>query len=170
MRKIALGSDHAGFRLKNAILKHLEEKGIDCFDFGTHDEESIDYVRYGEKVGLAVTSDEYDLGILVCGTGVGISIAANKVSGVRAAVCSDIFTTVMSRKHNDANILALGARTLGEGLALMLVDAFLETEHEGGRHQDRVQMIHKLEDKCRRCMGRYASEAESNPQLIEKYR
>ena len=138
MKKIALGSDHAGFRLKNAIKKHLEEKGIECFDFGTHDEESIDYVRYGEKVGLAVTGDEYDLGILVCGTGVGISIAANKVSGVRAAVCSDIFTATMSRKHNDANILALGARTIGEGLALMLVDAFLEAEHEGGRHQERV--------------------------------
>ncbi len=120
--KIALGSDHAGLPLKNEIIKHLEGKGIEIKDFGTYTEESCDYPDYAQKVAEKVVAKEFDFGILVCGTGIGISIAANKVKGVRAALCSDTFSAHACREHNNANILALGQRVVGVGLALDIVD------------------------------------------------
>ncbi len=122
--KIALGSDHAGLPLKNEIIKHLEGKGIEIKDFGTYTEESCDYPDYAQKVAEKVVAKEFDFGILVCGTGIGISIAANKVKGVRAALCSDTFSAHACREHNNANILALGQRVVGVGLALDIVDNF----------------------------------------------
>ena len=144
---IAIGSDHAGFHLKNTIRNHLNIKGLLFKDYGTFNVKSTDYVQFGEAVALAVAGGECERGIIICGSGIGISIAANKIKGIRAALCADVFSAVVSRKHNDANILALGARVTGEGLALMIVDHWLETKHEGGRHQERVNLIHELEDK-----------------------
>lgn len=145
--KIALGCDHAGFKLKNEIIKHLSEKGYETEDLGTYTEESCDYPDYAEIVANDILKGNSDLGILVCGTGIGISIAANKINGIRAAVCSDTFSAHASREHNDANILALGARVVGTGLAMDIVDAFLSAHFAGGRHQKRVDKIKKLEDK-----------------------
>lgn len=145
--KIALGSDHAGFQLKNEIIKHLDGKGFELKDFGTYGLESCDYPDYAEVVAHEVTNKNYDFGILVCGTGIGISIAANKVKGIRAALCGDTFSAHSSREHNDANVLALGQRVVGVGLALDIVDAFLESEFLGGRHQNRVNKLNKLEVK-----------------------
>lgn len=144
---IAIGSDHGGFALKQAIMKHLEAKGLEYKDFGTYTEESCDYPIYGEAVGRAVVSGECEQGILICGTGIGISISANKVNGVRCAPCADCYSAEYTRRHNDANILALGARVVGEGLALKIVDTFLETGFEGGRHARRVALIHEIESK-----------------------
>lgn len=144
---IALGCDHGGFALKLEIMKHLEEKQIAYKDYGTDSEESCDYPIYGEAVGKAVASEECELGIIICGTGIGISIAANKVKGVRAALCGDCFSAEMTRKHNDANVLALGARVLGTGLALKIVDTFLENEFEGGRHARRVELLSEIESR-----------------------
>lgn len=145
--KIAIGSDHGGYSLKEAIKKHLEEKGIEYRDFGTNGTESVDYPEFGMKVAEAVKSDEYDKGILCCGTGIGISISANKVPGIRCAAVSDTFSAEMSRAHNNANILALGERVIGEGLALKIVDVWLETKFEGGRHGRRVGKIGDIEGK-----------------------
>lgn len=142
---IALGSDHGGFQLKEAIKKHLTEKNIEFKDFGAFSEESVDYPDFAKKVAEAVVSGNAEKGILVCGTGIGISIAANKVPGVRAALCSETFSAKMSREHNDANILCLGERVVGKGLALEIVDVWLETEFAGGRHEGRVKKIHALE-------------------------
>ena len=125
---IALGSDHAGFPLKQEIIKHLEERGLEFKDYGCLDESSCDYPEYAKAVANAVAGGECEKGILVCGTGIGISIAANKVKGIRAAVCTDCFTAEATRLHNDANILAMGARVVGGGLALKIVDTFLDTE------------------------------------------
>ena len=144
---IAIGSDHGGFQLKQEIMRHLEASGYAFRDFGTYSEESCDYPVYGEAVARAVASGEFERGILICGTGIGISISANKVKGVRAALCGDCYSAEMTRRHNDANILALGARVLGTGLALMIVDTFLATEFEGGRHARRVAMIHDIENR-----------------------
>lgn len=144
---IAIGSDHGGFALKQTIMKHLEEKGLEYKDFGTYTEESCDYPVYGEAVGRAVAAGECERGILICGTGLGISIAANKVKGVRCAPCSDCYCAEFTRLHNDANILALGARVVGDGLALKIVDTFLETGFVGGRHARRVALIHEIESK-----------------------
>lgn len=147
---IALGSDHAGFELKNAVAEHLKSRGLKVRDFGTQDSASCDYPVYSEKVGLAVTSGECEKGILICGTGIGMSMAANKLPGVRAAACSDPFSVKYTRLHNDANILCLGSRVVGEGLALMLCDMFLDTPYEGqngGKHARRVALIHLLERK-----------------------
>lgn len=143
--KIALGNDHAGLELKKEILNHLQSKGVDIEDFGTYTTESCDYPDFAEKVAKAVVSKECDFGILVCGTGIGISIAANKVSGARAALCGDTFSAHACREHNNANILALGARVVGVGLALDIVDIFLESEFEGGRHSKRVDKIMQIE-------------------------
>lgn len=143
---IALGSDHGGLDLKKQIISHLEKKGVAFHDFGTHTQESCDYPVYAEKVGRAVVAGEYEKGILICGTGIGISIAANKIRGVRAAVCGDCFSAEFTRRHNDANVLALGGRVIGPGLACKIVDIFLETEFEGGRHARRVGLVSKLED------------------------
>lgn len=144
---IAIGSDHGGFALKREIMKHLDEKGLKYEDFGTYTEDSCDYPEYGEAVGRAVANGEYNCGIIICGTGIGISISANKVKGVRAALCGDCYSAEYTRRHNDANVLALGARVLGPGLALKIVDIFLETEFEGGRHARRVDLISKIEEK-----------------------
>ena len=143
---IALGCDHGGFPLMQEIKKHLDELGLEYKDFGTFSEESCDYPVYGEKAARAVASGECDNGILVCGTGIGISIAANKVKGIRAALCSDCFSAEMARRHNDANIMTLGARVTGVGLALKLVDTFLTTPFEGGRHARRVGLIMAIEE------------------------
>ncbi|GIM29666.1 ribose-5-phosphate isomerase [Clostridium polyendosporum] len=145
--KIALGSDHGGFRLKSEIIKHLKNKGIEYNDFGTLNEESCDYSDFAVQVAEAVAAKEYDFGILICGTGIGISIAANKVPGVRAALCSDTFSAHATREHNDANILALGERIVGAGLALDIVDTFLNSKFEGGRHQKRIDKIADIEKK-----------------------
>ena len=139
---IGIGSDHGGFALKEAIKKHLEERGLEYQDFGTDSSASCDYPVYGRAVAKAVAAGECELGILICGTGIGISITANKVPGVRAALCSDCFSAEATRLHNNANILALGARVLGEGLALKIVDTFLDTPFSNDeRHIRRISMI-----------------------------
>ena len=139
---IALGSDQGGYGLKQEVIKHLQEKGIEYKDYGSYDEKSCDYPVYAKKVANAVVSGECDKGILICGTGIGISIAANKVKGIRAALCHDVFSAQATREHNDANILAMGARVIGPGHALKIVDTFLETEFSNiERHARRVGMI-----------------------------
>ena len=139
---IGIGSDHGGFALKEAIKKHLEERGLEYKDYGTYSSASCDYPVYGRAVAKAVAAGECQLGILICGTGIGISITANKVPGVRAALCSDCFSAEATRQHNNANILALGARVLGEGLALKIVDTFLDTPFSNDeRHVRRISMI-----------------------------
>jgi len=145
--KIAIGADHAGFNLKEEIKKHLEKKGIAVIDKGTYSTESVDYPDFGEAVAEAVVQKEVDFGIVICGTGIGISIAANKVPGIRAALCSDTFSAHSAREHNDANVLALGARVVGVGLALDIVDTFLGASFEGGRHARRVEKIAGIEEK-----------------------
>lgn len=145
--KIAIGSDHGGLRLKKEVIKHLEKKNIEVKDYGTYTEDSCDYPDFAEKVGNGVVAKEYDYGILVCGTGIGISISANKIPGVRAALCSDTFSAHATREHNNANILALGERVIGTGLALDIVDAFLGSTFEGGRHENRVNKIMEIEKK-----------------------
>ena len=141
----AIGSDHGGYALKQEIMKHLSERGIAYRDYGTYSEESCDYPDYGEAVGRAVASGECERGIVVCGTGIGISIAGNKVRGVRCALCGDCFSAQMAREHNDANVLALGARVLGAGLALKIVDTFLDSSFAGGRHERRVAKLMAIE-------------------------
>lgn len=142
---IALGCDHGGFQLKQAVMKHLDELGLEYKDYGTYTEESCDYPVYGEAVAHAIVNGECNRGIIICGTGIGISIAANKVDGIRAALCSDTFSAQMCREHNDAQILAMGARVLGEGLALKIVDTFLNAEFAGGRHARRVERLMEIE-------------------------
>ena len=143
---IAIGCDHGGFALKQEVMRHLDELGLAYKDFGTYSEESCDYPIYGEAVARAVADGEYERGILICGTGIGISMAANKVKGIRAACCSDCFSAKYTRLHNNANVLCFGGRVVGAGLACMMVDAFLETDFEGGRHQRRVDKILALEE------------------------
>lgn len=143
---IALGADHGGFELKEAIKKHLDETGVEYKDFGTYSTDSIDYAKIAYKACQAVTSGECEKAILCCGTGIGISMAANKVKGIRAACCSDYFSAKYTRLHNDANALCLGGRVVGAGLAIELVDVFLNTGFEGGRHQRRVDQIHAIEN------------------------
>ena len=139
---IALGSDQAGYELKQVVMRHLEERGLSYKDYGSYSPDPVDYPVYGQKVAHAIVDGECDKGILICGTGIGISIAANKVPGIRAAVCSDCFSAEATRLHNDANILAFGARVVGPGLAEKIVDIFLDTEFSGvERHKRRVDMI-----------------------------
>ena len=139
---IAIGSDHGGFALKAEIMEHLEKRGFAYQDFGTYSEASCDYPVYGRAVAKAVAAGEYEFGILICGTGIGVSITANKVPGIRAALCGDCFSAQATREHNDANILALGARVTGPGLALKIVDTFLDTPFSGEeRHARRISMI-----------------------------
>ena len=145
--KIGIGNDHSALELKAEIVEFLKEKGQEVVDYGTYTAESCDYPAYGEAVGRAVASGEVEQGILICGTGLGISLAANKVKGVRAAVCSEPYTAKMARAHNNCNILAFGARVVGAELAKMIVETWLNTEFEGGRHQRRVDMIMEIEDK-----------------------
>lgn len=143
--KIAIGNDHVAVEMKNHITKYLEEKGYEIVNFGTDSEERADYPIYGKKVADAVVSGACDLGILICGTGIGISLAANKVPGIRAAVCSDPYSARLTRQHNNANIIAFGARVVGTATAEMIVDEFLTAEFEGGRHQKRIDMIAAIE-------------------------
>ncbi len=143
--KIAIGSDHGGFRLKEEIKDYLRQQGVEHTDFGTYSTASVDYPDIAQTVGEKVAAGEFERGILICGTGIGISIAANKVPGVRAALCGDVFSARMSREHNNANILALGERVIGSGLALMIVQTWLEAEFAGGRHARRVEKISTLE-------------------------
>lgn len=147
--KIAIGCDHVGFELKDRLIRHLEEKGIQYHDYGTYNTGRTDYPIYGEAVANAVVGGECDRGLLICGTGVGISIAANKVPGIRAVVCSEPYSALLSRQHNDSNILAMGARVVGGDLALMILDAWLSGEYQGGRHQKRVDLIAQIERKHR---------------------
>ena len=142
--KIALGSDHAGFDLRLILADYLREKGHEIVDYGCPEKVSVDYPVYGRAVAEAVKRGECERGVLVCGTGFGISLAANRVPGIRAVNCADAFTARMSRRHNDANIISLGARVIGEDTAKMLVDIFLTTEFEGGRHARRVDLIDSL--------------------------
>ena len=139
--RIAIAGDHGGFKLKSEIIKHLESKGFEYKDLGTYNEDSVDYPDYGQAVGKAVASGEFDRGIIICGTGIGISIAANKIPGIRAALCGDCFSAKASREHNDANVLALGERVIGVELAKMITDIWLETKFAGGRHEKRVEKI-----------------------------
>jgi len=139
---IAIGCDHGGFELKKAIMAHLDKRGLEYKDYGTYSDASCDYPVYGKAVAEAVAAGECEKGILICGTGIGISITANKVPGVRAALCSDCFSAQATREHNDANVLAMGARVLGEGLALKIVDTFLDTPFSNDeRHIRRISMI-----------------------------
>ncbi|MFA7658554.1 MAG: ribose 5-phosphate isomerase B [Candidatus Gastranaerophilaceae bacterium] len=139
--KIAIGADHGGFKLKEKIIQYLRGKNIEFKDFGTFDEESCNYPEIAKKVAQEVANSNFGKGILVCGTGIGMSIAANKIKGIRAALCSDAFSAKASRGHNDANILCLGQRTVGEGPAIDIVDVWLNSKFEGGRHKIRVDMI-----------------------------
>ncbi|MBU3111542.1 ribose 5-phosphate isomerase B [Clostridium lacusfryxellense] len=145
--KIALGSDHGGFDLKKEIIIYLESKNIQVTDFGTHTQESCDYPDYALKVAEEVASGNFELGIIVCGTGIGVSIVANKVPGIRAALCSDTFSAHATRQHNNANILTLGARVVGSGLALDIVEVFITSKFEGDRHQKRIDKITEVEKK-----------------------
>lgn len=143
--KIAIGCDHGGFEHKNAIAEHLKERGFTVEDFGIYENRSVDYPGIALKVANSIKNGENELGILVCGTGIGMSMAANKVNGIRAAACSDHFSAKYTRMHNNANILCLGGRVIGIGTALELADLFVDTEYEGGRHQRRLDMITEIE-------------------------
>ncbi len=143
---IAIGSDHGGYALKQEIMEHLLSRGVKFKDYGTFSAESCDYPQFGAAVGRAVADGECQMGIIICGTGIGISISANKIRGVRAALCTDCFMAEMARRHNDANVLALGARVVGSGLALKIVDTFLDSSFDGGRHERRVRQMMNLED------------------------
>lgn len=144
---IALGCDHGGFELKQEIKQYLDENKLEYVDFGTDSTESVDYPVYARKVVHAILSGECEKGILICGTGIGISIAANRYKGIRAALCTDCFMAEATRQHNDANILALGGRVVGPGLAVKIVDTFLNTPFsEGERHKNRIRLIEETED------------------------
>ncbi len=143
--KFAVGSDHAAYEFKLEILRYLDELGIEYKDFGTHSTERTDYPIYGEKVAKAVSSGEFEKGLLFCGSGIGISISANKVKGIRAVVCSEPYSAKLSRMHNDTNILCMGARVVGIDLAKMILDEWLKAEFEGGRHAKRVDQIAEIE-------------------------
>lgn len=144
--KIAIGNDHVAVDMKRHIKDHLEKLGHEVVNYGTDSGERADYPVYGERVGRAVANGECDLGVLICGTGIGISLAANKVKGVRAAVCSEPYSARLTRQHNNANIIAFGARVVGISVAEMIVDEFLNAEFEGGRHGVRVDMISAIEE------------------------
>lgn len=145
--KIGIGNDHSAVEMKQEVMKFLQDLGYEVVNYGTDSTESCDYPVYGEKVGRAVAAGDVDLGILICGTGVGISLAANKVKGVRAVVCSEPYSARLSRQHNNTNILAIGARVIGIELAKMIIEEWLNAEFEGGRHQRRVDMIMAIQDK-----------------------
>lgn len=142
---IGIGSDHGGFDLKEEMKKFLEESGHEVKDFGTHSKESVDYPDYGKVVGEAVVAGEVDRGVVICGTGIGISISANKVKGVRAALCGDVYSARMSREHNNANVIAMGGRVLGVDLAKEILGTYLKSEFQGGRHERRVNKIAEME-------------------------
>ena len=145
--KIAIGCDHAGVELKGELVKLLEAMGDEVVDFGTNDSKSVDYPDFGDKVSSAVSEGEVERGVLICGTGIGMSIVANKFRNVRAALCSEPFSARMSRLHNDSNILVIGGRVVGKALALEITKVWLETPFEGGRHEQRLKKISSIEDR-----------------------
>lgn len=145
--RIAIGNDHVAVELKYEIVKYLESNNHEIMDFGANSKEIADYPLYGKQVAESVASGENDFGILICGTGIGISLAANKVKGIRAAVCSEPYSSGMAKKHNNANIIAFGSRVVGTEMAKMIVEAWLTSEFEGGIHQKRVDMISKIEEE-----------------------
>ena len=145
--KIAMACDHGGLRLKNVLKDDLEKNGYEVVDFGTNSSERCNYPVYGEAVANAIVNGEVDCGVLICGTGVGISLSANKVNGIRACVCSEPYSARLSKQHNNTNIIAFGARVIGIELAKMIVDEWLNAEYEGGRHQVRIDMIKDIEEK-----------------------
>lgn len=145
--KIGIGNDHVGYEMKQEIIDHLKERGYEVVDYGAYSSDRCNYPVYGEKVAKAIVNGEVDLGVLICGTGVGISLAANKVKGIRACVCSEPYTAKLSRMHNNAQIIAFGARVIGPELAMMIVDEFLNAEFQGGRHAERVGLITEIEDR-----------------------
>ena len=144
---IAIGSDHGGVQLKETIKQYFTENQIEFFDFGAQQGESVDYPDIAKTVASAVAKGTYERGIIICGTGIGVSISANKVRGIRAALCTDVYSAKMSREHNDANILTLGQRVTGTGLALMIVETWLNTSFAGGRHERRVNKIGEIEQE-----------------------
>lgn len=146
MKKLAIGNDHVAVEMKNEIKKHLEEKGIEVIDVGTNSSDRFDYPISGYKVAKMVVSGEVDGGVLICGTGLGISLAANKIKGIRACVCSEPYTAKLSRQHNNSNIVAFGARVIGVETAKMIVDEWVAAEFEGGRHQRRIDMLAEIEE------------------------
>jgi len=145
--RIAIGNDHVAVEMKRAIMNHLIDKGYEVINYGTDASDSFDYPISGEKVALAVSKGEVDGGILICGTGIGISLAANKVKGIRAAVCSEPYSAKLSKEHNDSNIICFGSRVVGTEMAKMIVDNWLEATFQGGRHAERVAMISEIELK-----------------------
>lgn len=148
--KIAIGSDHVGLELKPTVIEYLEELGHEVTDYGPNSSERTDYPIYSKKVSEEVAAENYDRGILICGTGIGISITANKVRGIRAVACSEPYSAKLSKEHNNTNILAFGSRVVGAELAKMIVKEWLEAEYEGGRHQRRVDMISEIEEENER--------------------
>ncbi len=145
--KIAVACDHGGFRLKNVLIKEMEKQGYEIIDFGTYDEQSCDYPDYAAKAARAVACNECEKGVVVCGTGIGVSMTANKIKGIRCALVHDVFSAKATRAHNDANMLAMGQRVIGEGLAVEILNAWLNTEYEGGRHDLRIQKMMALEEE-----------------------
>lgn len=145
--KIGIGNDHSAVEMKREVMKFLQDLGYEVVNYGTDSTESCNYPVYGEKVARAVVAKEVDLGIVICGTGVGISLAANKVKGIRAVVCSEPYSARLSRQHNNTNLLAFGARVVGIELAKMIIEEWLNAEFEGGRHQERVNMIMDIENR-----------------------
>ena len=146
MTPIIIGSDHAAFNLKEKIIKYIAERGVEVKDFGAFSKDSVDYPDLGIKVASLVSNGNYDRGILLCGTGIGMSMVANKFSNVRAALCAGIFSAIMSRRHNNSNILVMGGRVTGEALALEIVKAWLETPFDGGRHQLRIEKFNRINE------------------------
>lgn len=145
--KVAIGSDHAGIELKKDIISTLQEMKIECIDYGTDTPQSVDYPDFGEKVSKEVSAGNVDRGVLICGTGIGMSIVANKISNIRAALCNDLFTARMSRLHNDANVLVIGGRIVGKDLAKEIVKTWFTTAFEGGRHANRLNKIKLIEER-----------------------
>jgi ribose 5-phosphate isomerase B len=154
MTRLALGSDHVGVALKDTLKTYLAEAGLACQDFGAHSDERTDYPLFAQQVCQAVTSGQADGGILICGTGVGMAITANKLRGIRAVVCSEPYSAALSRQHNNTNILALGARVIGPGLAQTIAAAWLAADYEGGRHARRLEMIAELEAQREAAAGK----------------
>ena len=148
--KIGIGCDHAGLELKNEIIKLLNSLGIDCIDYGTNTPESVDYPDFGEQVSEAVSSGKIERGILICGTGIGMSIVANKFHDIRASLCNDLFTAQMSRRHNDANVLVIGVRIVGKDLAKEIVKTWVSTPFDGQRHGNRLKKITLIENRLRK--------------------
>ena len=143
--KIAVACDHGGYRLKNFLMTEMVQQGYEVIDFGTYNEKSCDYPDYASKAAKAVASGECEKGVVVCGTGIGVSITCNKVNGIRCALVHDVFSAKATRAHNDTNMLAMGQRVIGEGLALEILNAWLHTEYEGGRHEARIRKVMDLE-------------------------